>query len=45
MTSLINKQENSNYMPIKVKEIKEETISNEKQKRMKMGQYFIQIKK
>ena len=37
MISLINKQENSNYMPIKVKEIKEETISNEKTKKTEDG--------
>ena len=37
MISLLNKQENSNYMPIKVKEIKEETISNEKTKKTEDG--------
>ena len=33
MTSLINKQEKSNMIPIKVTETKEETISNEKTKK------------
>ena len=37
MISLLNKQENSNYMAIKIKEIKEETISNEKTKKTEDG--------
>ena len=37
MTNLIKKQENSNYISIKFRETKEETISNEKTKKNEHG--------